>query len=289
MSVVIKSSFALLLVLVPATALAACTSPTLDKLTQFDHYVAARFNVTGAERIDAVQANDQCFWKIEYLLLPSKRTVTLFLSPDGRYATPALFDLSVDPAKERAEKQEATRKLLMGTNVPDPKTGGAVTLTIFSDYECPYCQRLAGMMKDPAVAERLKAADIEFKNFPLSMHPWAKEAAIAGACVRRQNPARLPAFEDAMFAAQRMIRPETADVQIRQVALTVPELDPAKLTQCMSSNEAAADVEADLRLGNQVGVEGTPTVFINGVRQPPFRTPEQLADALVSASTPVSK
>ena len=214
----------------------------------------------------------------------------MYLSQDGKYATPVLFDLSIDPAKERAEKQEAAKRLLLGKSVPDPKTGiKPTTLTVFSDYECPFCQRLDAMMHDPAAAERLKNVNVQFRNYPLSMHPWAKQAALAGACVQRQNPARLPAYESAMFTAQRTIRPESADTQIRQIAVAVPDLDQGKLSRCIDEREAAPDLEADLRLGSLVGVEGTPTVFIDGVKQPPFKTSEQLIDALARTPTQASK
>ncbi len=183
---------AFILAVLPALSLAACPIPTPDKLADLDRYATARFNVAQALRTGAAQANDQCFWKVDYTLLPAKRPVTLYLSPDGKYAAPALFDLSVDPAKERAERAEAARKLLTGSSAPDPKTGVKPTsLVIFSDYECPFCQRLDAMMHDPSIAEHLKTVDVQFRNFPLSMHPWAKQAALAGACVQRQNPARL--------------------------------------------------------------------------------------------------
>ena len=278
-----------LLALLQAAGFAACMSPTPEKLAALDRYVAARFNVPSAERGSAAQANDKCFWKVDYTLLPSKRPITLYLSPDGGYAAPALFDLSVDPAKERAAKQEAARKLLAGTAAPDPKTGVVpTTMVIFSDYECPFCQRLAAMMNDPAVAERLKTVDVEFRNYPLSMHPWAKAAALAGACVRRQGSTLLPSYESVVFAAQRTIRPETADAQLLQIANDVPNIARDKLSRCLADHESAADVEADLKLGSLVGVEGTPTVFINGVKQPPFRTPEQLAQAVTDAAKAVA-
>ena len=277
------------ILLLPMLGLADCTPPTTNKLADLDRYAAARFNIPQVERTGAAQANDQCFWKVDYTLLPSKRPISLYLSPDGKYATPVLFDLSVDPAKERAEKQEAARKLLTGQTGSDAKVSGRTSLVIFSDYECPFCQRFAAMMNDPAVAERLKTVDVEFRNFPLSMHPWARQAALAGACVRRQNAARLPDYESAIFAAQRTIRPESADAQIQQIAMGVPGLDRSKLSRCMDEREAMPDVEVDLKLGAMVGVEGTPTVFIDGVKQSPFRTAEQLADALAHTPTQASR
>ena len=273
----------------PAAGSATCTAPTADKLADLDRYVAARFNVPSAERGSAAQANDKCFWKVDYTLLPSKRPITLYLSPDGGYATPALFDLSVDPAKERAAKQQAARKLLAGTAAPDPKTGVVpTTMVIFSDYECPFCQRLAAMMNDPAVAERLKGVDVEFRNFPLSMHPWAKQAALAGACVQHQGSLLLPPYETAVFAAQRTIRADTAAAQLQQIADSVPGVDNDKLSRCLGDGTSVPDVEADLRLGAQVGVEGTPTVFIDGIRQAPFRTPEQLITAIMDAGKTIA-
>lgn len=264
---------------------AACLAPNAAKLAELDGYVAVRYSSAQAQRIGSAQANEQCYWKVDYTLFPSRRVISLFLSPDGMYATPVLFDLSVDLAKEREEKQEAARKLLSDNSIASPKTGVKTpTLVVFSDYECPFCQRLAAIMSDPAAAEKLKSVDVQFRNYPLAMHPWAKQAALVGACVHRQNSSRLVEYQRAMFAAQHSIHPDTADAEIRKIAMALSNLNQDRLARCIENREAEADVEADLRLGSQVGVEGTPTVFIDGVKQPPFRSPEQLVQAITQVS-----
>lgn len=92
-----------------------------------------------------------------------------------------------------------------------------------------------------------------------------------------------------MFAAQPSIHPESADAQVRQIAMTVPDLDQDKLIRCIDNQEAMPDIEADLQLGKLVGVEGTPTVFIDGVKQTPFRSPEQLVEAVTHVTAQENK
>ncbi len=264
---------------------AICPAPEMARLAKLDRYTAARFDVSQVQRIAVAQANDQCFWKVDYVLLPSRRPITLFLSPDGKYATPVLFDLSVDFAKEKAEKQAIAKKLLAANNSSDPRIPAKTTMVIFSDYECPFCQKLAVMMQEPAVAEQLKDVNVQLRNYPLSMHPWAKKAALAAACVHRQDPAGDADYANAIFSAQRDMHTDNVDARIQEIASSVPGVDKERLALCLANQESAPDVEADTRLANLVGVEGTPTVFIDGVRQQPFRTPDQIIEAIANAQT----
>ncbi len=145
------------------------------------------------------------------------------------------------------------------------------------------------MMQDISVAEQLKNVDVQFRNYPLSMHPWAKQAALAAACVHRQNPAGDNDYANRIFSAQKDMRAENSDARIQAIAMSVPSIDRGKLTHCLSTQESEPDVDADIRLGNLVGVEGTPTVFINGIRQEPFRTPGQLSQVIVNAQPTARK
>ena len=287
---ILRASLLCMALVSSVSLFASCPAPKPDKLAELDRYTAVRFNVPEAQRTADAQANDQCFWKVDYTLLPSKRPVSLYLSPDGKYATPVLFDLSVDLVKERAEKQEAAKQMLVAGSGSGPKgKAKPITMVIFSDYECPFCQRLEAYLQEPSVLERLKDVDVQLRNYPLSMHPWAKQAAIAAACVHRQNPASDADYAKNVFSAQRGIHPNNVDTRIHDIAMATPGVDKELLSRCISNQESAPDVEADLKLGRLVGVEGTPTVFINGVRQLPFRTSDELVAAVAGAQTTASK
>lgn len=126
--------------------------------------------------------------------------IILYLSPDQRYLFPALFDSTLDPAVEQRRRDEAVMRGL--TERPGPTLGppGApVTIVEFSDFECPFCRRLASIEKQvlPRFNGRVR---VIFKNYPLSIHPWAQEAAEAATCAYFQSPPGFWLFHDYFFS-----------------------------------------------------------------------------------------
>ncbi len=131
-----------------------------------------------------------------------------------------------------------------------------VVLVEFSDFECPYCARLA------LTLGRLKARfpedlRIEFRHFPLSFHEFSTRAATAAVCANEQG--RFWEMHDALFENQ----PRFADEELREMAGEAG-LDVNGLFACMDSDFAAERVAADRAAGESFGIRGTPTFYING-------------------------
>ena len=145
------------------------------------------------------------------------------------------------------------------TDANDPAFGSrnaTVEIVEFSDFQCPFCQRLNGTL------EQLKAdygddARLVFKDYPLPNHAQAFKAAEAGNCAHEQG--KFWELHDVMFSSQSEL--EVADLKRHAGELG---LDQASFDTCLDSGRFAASVSADLRLGQGVGVSSTPTVFING-------------------------
>lgn len=144
----------------------------------------------------------------------------------------------------------------------DPVRGpgtALVTLVEFSDYQCPFCGRVIPTLKRlrDTYGERLR---IVWKDYPLSdIHPQAQKAAEAAWCAGEQG--KYWEFHDRLFANQATLGMDG----LKQHATAVG-LEPIGFTSCMESGRYATRVKDGAELGRDLGVDSTPTAFINGRR-----------------------
>ena len=107
-----------------------------------------------------------------------------------------------------------------------------------------------------------------FRNFPLPQHPNAPEAAEAAEAAGAQG--KYWEMHDALYTGQN----DWADVAdptsfFVQYATTIG-LDVTKFTADVASDKYAAVITADTNDGDKLGVDATPTIYINGVMQTTF-------------------
>ena len=98
---------------------------------------------------------------------------------------------------------------------------------------------------------------IVFKDFPLPNHAEAQKASEAAHCAGEQG--KYWEMHDAMFANQRALQ-----VPALKQAARALGIDGAKFDQCLDSGKHTANVRADYDLGEKMGVNSTPTIYING-------------------------
>jgi protein-disulfide isomerase len=132
-----------------------------------------------------------------------------------------------------------------------------VTITMFSDFQCPFCSRAT-----PIVDEVMKAypdkVNFVMKQFPLrQIHPNADPAARAALAAGKQG--KFWEMHDELYVNSRTLTPETMKGLAEKLGLDV-----AKWEADMESDELKKQVDAELALGQSVNVRGTPTFFING-------------------------
>jgi protein-disulfide isomerase len=134
--------------------------------------------------------------------------------------------------------------------------GATLTLVEFSDFQCPYCS--IAVAKLNAVLEAYPGKiKLIFKQFPLDMHSQAALAAAAAIAAHRQG--RFWPMHDALFAHRR----ELSRAVILALARTAG-LDMERFQADLDSAATKATVARDVEDGDRAGVEGTPSVFING-------------------------
>jgi protein-disulfide isomerase len=96
-----------------------------------------------------------------------------------------------------------------------------------------------------------------FKDYPLPNHPNAEKAAEAAHCAGEQS--KYWEMHDRMFANQQAL----AVPQLKEHAAAIG-LDGAKFGECLDSGKFAAVVNVDMEYGNKLGVNSTPTMYVNG-------------------------
>ena len=142
----------------------------------------------------------------------------------------------------------------------DPVLGTAnapVTLVEFSDFQCPFCARVMPTLKKVKDTYGDKVR-IVWKDFPLtSIHPQAFKAAEAGQCAREQG--KFWELHDRMFANQQQLQPEALKEHAAAIGL-----DLAKFNACFDASKYGERVQQQMSAGNQLGVQSTPSIFING-------------------------
>jgi protein-disulfide isomerase len=133
-----------------------------------------------------------------------------------------------------------------------------VTMTLFDDFECPYCARLVPTLEQ-VMAAYPQQVRLVYKHFPLSMHKFANSAAIASLAARNQG--KFWPLHDELFANYNNL----SEIKIRQLAESVG-LDMKRFDQDIANPALQQEVAADTQLGTKAGVRGTPAVYINGIQ-----------------------
>lgn len=142
----------------------------------------------------------------------------------------------------------------------DPAIGSAsapVTLVEFSDFQCPFCQRVSPTLKQVQQAYGDKVR-IVWKDFPLTqIHPQAFKAGEAAHCAGDQG--KFWEYHDRLFANQQALQP--ADLKRHATDLG---LEAAAFAACLDSSKYGERVRDGVAEGTRLGVNSTPTIYVNG-------------------------
>jgi protein-disulfide isomerase len=156
------------------------------------------------------------------------------------------------PREIRQWKQVAAAGSVIGR--PD----APVKIVEFSDFQCPFCARIQTSL-DEIRAKYPDQVAIVYRHYPLeAIHPHAFGAALAAACAEEQG--RFKPYHDALFQRQDSIG--TTGWDRLAEAAGVPDL-PA-FRECVESKRFKGRVDEDVKVANRIGVQGTPSLIING-------------------------
>lgn len=132
-----------------------------------------------------------------------------------------------------------------------------VTIVEFSDFECPFCKRI-----HPTLQQVMETYEGEvrlvYRQFPLnSIHPNAQKAAEASLCADAQG--KFWEMHDEMFEGSGVLSVAGLKATAAEIGL-----DTEAFATCLDSGEYADEVAADAAAAQQLGLGGTPALFING-------------------------
>jgi len=186
--------------------------------------------------------------------------VHVFVAPDMKNAIIGeMLPFGSNPFEPAREKLKAADGPSRGPQKP------VIEIVEFSDLECPHCKAAQPILEK--LAGDFPQARYTFQQFPLpaSVHPWAMKASKYADCAAQQDKQAFWKFIDSIFENQGGIALATADDKLQQLA-TATGLDAQKLSACAATPETEARVNKSLQLGQELDVNQTPTVFINGRR-----------------------
>jgi protein-disulfide isomerase len=203
--------------------------------------------------------------------------VKFFALPDGKHivAGDEIVPFGDHPfAEARAQVQERATGPYRGA------ASKALEIAEFADFQCPHCKEAQANMDKLAVD--FPKAHIVFENYPLPQHPAAAGAAAYGVCVAKEGGSDVFfTFAAAVFDGQDGLATSDGATLTLNSAVTKAGLDPAKIGACAATPETREAVTASVKLAQDLVINQTPTLVVNGLQVPanaPYETIKQVVE-----------
>lgn len=200
-----------------------------------------------------------------------------FVTPDGKHAVAgdAVVPFGATPFADLRKTLQARA---------DGATRGATSkdllLVEFSDLQCPHCKDAQSTMDQ--LVKDFPNARVVYQSFPLvDLHPFAFKAAAYGYCVQKQKNDAFFVYSAAVFDTQAALTDETGNQTLKD-AVTKAGLDPAAIDACAATPATKEQVNASIKLAQDVGVEQTPMLAVNGHLLPLAGIPYETLKTIIS-------
>lgn len=205
--------------------------------------------------------------------------LAFFVLPDGKHIITgdSIVNFGDHPFAEfRQQLQQQADGPYRGSAAKD------LELVEFADFQCPHCKEAQANM-DKLVSDFPKAR-IVFQAFPIaSIHPASVQAAEYGLCVNKLAGSNaFFQFAAAVFDGQDGLATADGATLTLNSSVVKAGLDPAKVSACAAAPEVKAQVDASIKLGNDLGITGVPTLVVNGrevgIGQIPYDTLKKIVE-----------
>jgi protein-disulfide isomerase len=273
------SLLATVLAALPALLAQAPNQPmTHEKIIR---YVRERFTIPDSVKITMTDLRESAYPDFLETTVTvddgkEKRSQPLFISKNMRYLVEgSIFNLGGD------SRPDIIRLISLPDQATQGPTNALVTLVEYSDLECPVCARFHEELETEIVPKYGDKLRVVFKEFPLvTIHDWALTGAIAAQCTYQIDPSKYVAFRSAVYKNQESISADHARDMLLHFGAEAG-VDNMKLAACIDSQGSLSRVEANMHEGDALGVNQTPTNYINGrvlVGAPPSTDIDKLID-----------
>lgn len=167
----------------------------------------------------------------------------------------------------QVEQQEETPTVQEINTDNDPFVGdenAPITIVEFSDYQCPFCYRFYSSIFPDLKKDFIDTGKVKyvFRDYPLNIHPAALSAHLAAECANDQG--KYWEMHNYLFDNQSdWSKAEDLNGTLVGYAGTLG-LNASTFSECLTSGKYKDEINSDKSEGKQYGVQGTPTLFING-------------------------
>jgi protein-disulfide isomerase len=256
-------------------------SPSVSTVDSYLHavlgYDSARiWRVVAIQKTQAVGVSKVTALVSERAPNAKVQQAAFFVLADGKHLiadTSGVQNFGADPY--------AASRALLKAQVNGPSHGATskdLMLVEFADLQCPHCKEAQPTMKQ--LAEDFPQARIVYQSLPLvDIHPFAEKAALYGACVAKKSNDTFFTYAQAVYDTQSQLTPEAGE-QTLKAAVTKAGADPVAIAACAATPEAKSEVAASVKLADELGVEQTPILMVNGRMIPlgglPYETLKQV-------------
>lgn len=152
--------------------------------------------------------------------------------------------------------EEAFSPLPLGSSPSFGKKDALVTIVMFSDLQCPFCQEVHNQLKK---ITETKDVRVVFKHAPLPFHQDAVPAALAA--IQANESGKFWEYVELAYSNQEALKGKDLKSYAEKVGLDVTAFE-----QNFGSPGHIEVIQNDINLARNTGVEATPTMFINGLR-----------------------
>lgn len=235
----------------------------LDNAALAEH-IRETYNVPGAVDISVgtpVAAGVPGFKKaaITFTRGEGSQQDSVWVSDNGKhYLLGGFKDLTSNPDQERLAKLDLSASPSRGSKK------APVTVVQYTDFECPFCQKGYEIMQDKILKEFPGKVRWVYKSLPLnSIHPMAEPAAMGAECAKLQGEEKFWKVHDALFAAQRELRPDTLADKLAEFVKAAGG-DVKAFEACYEAKKTLPTVVKDAAEAEALGISGTPAFLVNG-------------------------
>lgn len=184
-----------------------------------------------------------------------------FVTPDGKHL---ITGGEILPFSDHPYVENRSMLLKRADGPSRGDAGKNLELVEFADFQCPHCKDAQATMDK--LAADFPSAHIVYESYPLvRIHPQAFRAAAYGTCVAKLGGS--PAFFQyaaAVYEGQAGLSSDESATLTLNSAVSKSGQDPDKVAACSKTPETEATVKAGIKLAEDLSVNQTPTLAING-------------------------